>query len=215
MSARHCGNCTAALTGPYCAQCGQHAHESARALDVVLHDAWHLFTHVDGRFWSTLKTLLLRPGRLTIDYFAERRARYMPPFRLYFVLSLIFFALAAIANSFDAKHAPQAANQLSDADAAELRNELKQASGAAPAVFDHLQVNDSGVRMEFGVADCDTLQPPRWLQTPIRQSCKRLLIDHGQSVLHAFSGYIPKMMFLFLPLCALVTVPLYGGSGRF
>jgi hypothetical protein len=90
-----CGNCAAPLTGPYCAQCGQYARESARSLSAVLHDGWHLFIHVDGRFWYTLWTLLAKPGQLTLDYFADRRARYVSPVRLYFVISIAFFALTA------------------------------------------------------------------------------------------------------------------------
>jgi hypothetical protein len=82
MNSGSCGNCDAVLTGPYCAQCGQHAHESARALAVVLHDGWDLITHLDGRFWSTVRTLLRRPGQLTVDYFADRRARHVSPLRI-------------------------------------------------------------------------------------------------------------------------------------
>src|SRR5476649_493318 len=95
MTEPECANCGAALSGPFCSVCGQHAHESARAVGVLFHDAWHVVTHIDGRFWRTMSTLLLHPGRLTQDYFAERRARYLPPVRVYLVLSVLFFALGA------------------------------------------------------------------------------------------------------------------------
>lgn len=78
----------------YCAKCGQHTHESARGLAVVLHDTWHDVTHLDGRLWRTLAILFARPGALTREYFDGRRARYLPPVRLYLVLSILFFALA-------------------------------------------------------------------------------------------------------------------------
>ena len=91
-----CGNCNAPLTGPYCAQCGQHAHDSARSLGALFHDAWHVITHVDSRFWSTLWLLLVRPGQLTLEYFAEHRARFVPPVRLYLVISIVFFGLASL-----------------------------------------------------------------------------------------------------------------------
>ncbi|MFO1410828.1 MAG: DUF3667 domain-containing protein, partial [Steroidobacteraceae bacterium] len=93
MTAAWCGNCGAHLQGPYCAQCGQHAHASARGFGALLHDGWHTLTHLDGRFWKTLWALLRRPGFLTIEYFAGRRQRYLPPVRLYLVLSVLFFAL--------------------------------------------------------------------------------------------------------------------------
>ncbi|HEY4974881.1 MAG TPA: DUF3667 domain-containing protein, partial [Steroidobacteraceae bacterium] len=105
MNSPRCGNCDAELTGPFCAQCGQHAHESARSLAVVLHDGWDLVTHLDGRFWSTMRLLIARPGQLTLDYFAERRVRHVSPLRLYFVLSIAFFALAAANSNLDSKSA--------------------------------------------------------------------------------------------------------------
>ena len=60
-----CGNCGAVLTGAYGAACGQHAHGGARSLGTLFHDAWHVLTHVDGRFWGTIWALLARPGILT------------------------------------------------------------------------------------------------------------------------------------------------------
>jgi hypothetical protein len=44
--------------------------------------------------WRTLLPLLIRPGKLTKDYLEGRRARYMPPFRMYLVLSVVFFVVA-------------------------------------------------------------------------------------------------------------------------
>jgi hypothetical protein len=93
VTAARCGNCGAELQGPWCAQCGQHAHASARGFAALWHDGWHTLTHLDGRLWATIWALLLRPGRLTSEYFAERRQRYLPPVRLYLVLSVVFFAL--------------------------------------------------------------------------------------------------------------------------
>ena len=48
---------------------------------------------LDGRVVRTLPNLMGRPGRITRDYLKGRRARYMPPLRLYIVASLIFFLL--------------------------------------------------------------------------------------------------------------------------
>jgi hypothetical protein len=91
----HCGNCEAPLAGAYCAQCGQSAHESARSMHALWHDGWHSITHLDGRLWRTLWLLLVKPGEVTRQYMANRRASFLPPFRLYLVLSLLFFALFA------------------------------------------------------------------------------------------------------------------------
>jgi hypothetical protein len=94
----HCGNCEAPLTGPYCAQCGQSAHESARSMHALFHDGWHSITHLDGRLWRTLWLLLAKPGEVSRQFVANRRASFMPPFRLYLVISLVFFGLVGMSS---------------------------------------------------------------------------------------------------------------------
>jgi Protein of unknown function (DUF3667) len=124
-----CGNCNAPLTGPYCAQCGQHAHESARTLGSLFHDAWHVITHVDSRFWSTLWLLLSRPGQLTLEYFADRRARYAPPVRLYLVISIVFFGLTSLTSrSVPGVAVAIADNKEAAADVAQLKRDVRQAA---------------------------------------------------------------------------------------
>lgn len=100
-SPSHCGNCAAPLTGPFCAQCGQSAHESARSMHSLFHDGWHSLTHLDGRFWRTLWLLLAKPGEVSRQFVANRRASFLPPFRLYLIISLLFFAVLGISHQDD------------------------------------------------------------------------------------------------------------------
>jgi len=207
MNSGSCGNCDAVLTGPYCAQCGQHAHESARSLAAVLHDGWDLITHLDGRFWATVRTLLSRPGQLTVDYFADRRARHVSPLRLYFVLSIAFFALTAANSNIDSKSATSGHAALTAAEVADLQQELHQAP--AP-VAEHVTATATGADVNLDASDCGkiNLHWP-WLQGRLRIACQHEIADNGKSAAHAFGSYVPKMMFIFLPLMALIMVPLY------
>jgi hypothetical protein len=86
-----CQNCSAALTGPFCGFCGQRALRLDVSLRELLHEAVHEFVHLDGRILTTVRLLMLRPGHLTAEMLAGRRARYIPPIRLYLVCSLLFF----------------------------------------------------------------------------------------------------------------------------
>jgi hypothetical protein len=201
------------LTGPYCAQCGQHAHQSARSLSVVLHDGWDLLTHLDGRFWSTLRRLLSQPGQLTLDYFADRRARYVSPFRLYFVLSIAFFALAAANSNLTSKSTADGHAALTAADVTDLQRELHQ---AAPAIAEHGTATDAGMDVDLDANDCAKIELRwPWLQGRLRGACQREIADNGRSAAHAFGSYVPKMMFVFLPLMALIMVPLYRAPRRY
>jgi hypothetical protein len=59
-------------------------------------EAFESITHADSRLWRTLWFLLAKPGRLTREFFEGRRVSYLPPFRLYLVISLVFFVVAGM-----------------------------------------------------------------------------------------------------------------------
>ena len=94
-SHRTCPNCGHALTGEYCPSCGQHAVDLDVPLGKFLAEFFRESFALDSKLFRTLKPLLLKPGFLTQEYLAGRRARYVPPIRLYLVLSVILFILLA------------------------------------------------------------------------------------------------------------------------
>jgi hypothetical protein len=89
-----CLNCGTRLRGQYCGLCGQRARSRLISLWELVSEAFGDLLEIDSRLWRTLIPLLASPGRLTRDYLEGRRARYMPPFRTYLVLSVIFFVVA-------------------------------------------------------------------------------------------------------------------------
>jgi len=93
-----CGNCGNPIAQRYCGACGQRAEPPVHSLGHFLRHAFEDVTHADSRLWRTLSALLFRPGYLTAEFLAGRRARYLPPVRLYLVLSLLFFVWAAASN---------------------------------------------------------------------------------------------------------------------
>jgi hypothetical protein len=95
-AAESCLNCGTALGGPFCAQCGQKAVHPKPTLHELFYDGLEEFLHFDGKIVQTLRTLAARPGQLTVDIVAGRRARYIAPLRLYLTCSLIYFLIAAV-----------------------------------------------------------------------------------------------------------------------
>lgn len=93
----NCLNCGAKVHGRFCHICGQ---ENIEPKESVWHLISHFFndiTHFDGKFFSSLKYLLARPGFLSREYLNGRRASYLNPVRMYvftsFVFFLVFFSL--------------------------------------------------------------------------------------------------------------------------
>jgi hypothetical protein len=87
----HCENCGAALTGPYCAQCGQPAIDYHRSFGSLLADAADAFFNFDARFFQSFGLLLFKPWRLTNEFVEGKRARHVHPLRVYLIASVIFF----------------------------------------------------------------------------------------------------------------------------
>lgn len=67
-------------------------------------------THFDGKFFSTLRILLWRPGFLSAEYVRGRRASYLNPVRMYVFTSavffLIFFSLSSTKSIIEIKDDP-------------------------------------------------------------------------------------------------------------
>src|SRR5688500_291421 len=87
-----CANCGAKLDGEYCAACGQRHEPHIHTVAHFASEAVESISHADSRLWRTLWYLFSRPGFLTREFFAGRRVAYLPPFRLYLVLSVLFFS---------------------------------------------------------------------------------------------------------------------------
>src|SRR5205807_3079823 len=87
----HCENCGAQLLGKYCAQCGQPAIDYRRSFRHVIVDVLDSFLNWDSKFFATIGLLIVKPWRLTNEFLAGKRVRYLHPLRLYLLASILFF----------------------------------------------------------------------------------------------------------------------------
>jgi ABC-type multidrug transport system fused ATPase/permease subunit len=79
------------VQGRYCHVCGQ---ENVVPKETFWHLVTHFvydITHFDGKFFSSVKYLLLRPGFLSREYMRGRRNSYLNPIRMYVFTSAFFF----------------------------------------------------------------------------------------------------------------------------
>ena len=241
----NCLNCGARLRGQYCGTCGQRSRSRLISLWELISDAFGDLLEIDSRLWQTVIPLLVRPGRLTADYLQGRRARFMPPFRMYLVLSLLFFLVAF----FDPREqfglffepepepaqgeveGPAAETGAGDAEAQAVLDELvaegviteEQASG-------NLRIDDDGVRFSFGDTDdaeedcnidaTDIEDLPDWLARRmtverLKRACERTRIDNGKALLDGLLDNVPAALIVLLPLMAFVLKALYPLSKRY
>ena len=103
-----CVSCDTPLSGPYCSRCGERALEP-EALTLryfLVHTVAHELLHVDGKLWRTLRLLLVRPGRLSLEYAAGRRRLYVNPFRLLLIAIVAYALMSTAGRTFTLEFGP-------------------------------------------------------------------------------------------------------------
>ena len=138
----HCENCGAQLEGHWCAKCGQPAIDYRRSFRHVIADLLNEFLNWDSRFFATIGLLLVRPWKLTNEFLAGHRVRYVHPLRLYLLASILFF----FAVNYAIKSAHFDPINLSPENRAEIRDEL-QRENIAPEVRAKIEAALGGIEV--------------------------------------------------------------------
>jgi hypothetical protein len=90
---KECQNCGYKDRGKFCSNCGQSFTELNRPMKDIFAEVGDI-ANIDSRIFRSIPPFLFKPGFLTREYLAGKRKKYMSPFRLYLLLSLLFFFLA-------------------------------------------------------------------------------------------------------------------------
>ena len=195
-----CDNCGAAVSGHYCAACGQRLEAPVQSLWHFAREATEDLTHADSRLWRTLGALLFRPGCLTREFLTGRRARYLPPVRLYLVISVAFFLWASATHHVRVVLFPE--NDPSKAVVAPLEQ------GTFGTVLPGESAEHHAERFCSSGVNYDGPWRER-VQPAAHRACVRLVVDNGRSLVEAYMHNVPRALFIFMPLLAGVMMLLY------
>ena len=133
-----CLNCGAALAGRYCHICGQENTEPKETVWTLVSHFFNDITHFDGKFFSTVKYLITKPGFLSAEYIKGRRASYLHPIRMYVFTSAFFFII------FFSLFKP---GDLINAKKEEAEQQLKELRGASNSLKERLpEIKDADVK---------------------------------------------------------------------
>jgi hypothetical protein len=202
-----CLNCQTVLEGAFCHVCGQSADDFQRPIGKLIIEAFGDTFAFDGRLWRTLPKLVFRPGRVTKDYIEGRRARYVPPFRMYLLSGILFFLVLFAVVSGD-----QSALGV-DVDVAKPSSPTLAApvDPAASAVTDapSSQSNDQldWVRAHEEI-DRNLDSQPDWMLSLAHQLADGVEAAGGNTALFmtVVQTWAPRLSFLLMPIFAMLLV---------
>lgn len=238
---KNCLNCGTHVIGRFCHNCGQ---ENLEPKETVWHLVSHFFkdvTHFDGKFFTSLKDLLLRPGFLSREYITGRRASYLNPVRMYLFTSaiffLIFFSLYSVTEndlSVSTTLWGRSVVEIKNMDSAKLDEFTKKANnGKALSRPEVMVLIDSGSTFHLAPGNYtsreqyDSLlksgaKKHNWFERQMVYKNFELKKKYGSNskvilpaLINRFMHTLPQMLFVLLPLFALILKLVYVRRKQF
>ena len=164
------------MQGLYCAHCGQTNEPLNRSLWRVAKEAFSAAIILDSRLWRTLRRLFFEPGALAAEYTRGRRTRAVKPFRLYFVVSVLFFTALA----FDPREYA-------------FWGEKSQPKVSLPFT---VQINEDE-------PEADQSEWAKALTARVKTN-RELIQEHPEWLLKQLTQRLPKAAFFMVPVLALI-----------
>ncbi len=166
----------------------------------LLHDLVHEIIHVDHHVFSTFWQLLRRPGLLTVDYLEGRRVRHLPPVRLYLITSFILFlGLGFMASRLSTFQKGAKGLVVGTSVSPETKRAVDTEMAKHGVQVDPRVLQAAGAEAKGGTSNFDA---------KLNQGAQKIAKDPSV-LLTKFFELLPKVMFVLLPIFALVLKLLY------
>lgn len=86
-----CKNCASPVTDKFCSKCGEKVYaEADKSFKHLFEEAFHFMTHFEGKFFTTLLTMMKKPGKLSLDFCNGIRKKYFKPLSFYLLLIIAY-----------------------------------------------------------------------------------------------------------------------------
>ncbi|MDJ1468880.1 DUF3667 domain-containing protein [Cytophagaceae bacterium DM2B3-1] len=139
-----CANCGSELkpTFSFCPDCGQSTEPKVESFGMVVKEFLEDYFSFDSKVFRSLLPLLFRPGFLSIEYIQGRRARYIPPLRMYLTISLLAFLMLAV-NKPSRLQYQSDSQEISSTELEELKDDIDEDYAARDQENDIITVEDA------------------------------------------------------------------------
>jgi len=238
-----CLNCGFILKGKFCYNCGQENLQMKESFGHMMSHAISDYFHFDDQFFHTIRPLFLKPGYLTNQYMSGHRAAYLHPVKMYIFISLVYFVLMFqtgqhFVNNNDPKVTkkelqkaidsvskdPEIPANIKSLVIAKLKNsstatgnkhEIKLTVANVPISTTDTSYNEYLASQQKLPED----QRHGYFVNLYFKKAFSYKAEYGERVneviLEQFEHNIPKMMFLLLPLCALILMVAFRDKSKY
>src|SRR5262245_48333202 len=94
-----CPSCRRGIGTPYCSKCGEQRRDPRElTLAGLAGQAFEALTNVDGKLLRSFRSLVTRPGSLTVAFVEGQRKPFLGPVALFLVANVIFFAVESMSH---------------------------------------------------------------------------------------------------------------------
>jgi hypothetical protein len=197
-----CPNCGHGIAGSdrFCPSCGQEHRDLRVPFKHLMEQAVEGVFHLDARVFRTMRSLLFRPGSLTVAYLEGRRKQFVAPVRLYLVISLLFFFVISLSGSRRHGEHPGEA-----------------AGNGISMTYETLQSSELRYKSATQV---DSLMRAKGMRNTlvdryIVHQLARIENDGMEDFLHLFFKSWSYLMFLLMPLFAALMHWIFRKGGRY
>ncbi len=205
-----CLNCGTEVKDKYCPHCGQPNYEPRESFRHIMTHFVTDYLHLDEKFFSSLKYLLFSPGKLTNEYNSGRRMTYVHPFRLYIFITIVFFIVQGV-NSNENKLKLKQIEENGDTTimiSPAMETDVDTAQGEVNMDYSWSEVEDTTVEQyEKRQAALPEAERDDFFRSYFNKKtiiANQQKFNLSEKIMQNFQHNIPKMMFLILPVFALI-----------
>ncbi len=198
----------------FCPNCGQENHTHKLPVHHFLYEFVESLTHFDTKVFRTFKDMVAKPGLVIKNYNSNKRARYVPPARIYVFMSFIFFFLLSLTNNSKVKENTQKIDE--SIKKIEVQNNKGSISFFSKTSFDSTALTELSSLDPLTNKSIDSLivakgKKTDWFNTRILHTMIKLQKGeiHTIDIYQKFIKYLSYSLLIFMPFFALILMIFY------
>ena len=212
----NCGNYLNS-TDLFCGQCGQKRIEKEdMSFNHLIGESFLDYFHFDSKLFRTLKPLLFKPGFLTLEFMKGKRKTYLEPFKLFLIISVIYFLLLPLSG--------ESTHEYEKAEVQKSSKDKVQHNNLHPFKYSlkGMELSDAG--QDSIKREIDTIGLKKYVDKNfskynaivklLMRQVFKILVYSGKTFTTVLEHTASKMIFLLIPLFALLLKLFYRKSGR-